>query len=210
MEPDLRRRSVIALAERCRYDAAHARQVADVALALFDQTRQVHGLGSRERGLLEYAALLHDIGHHISYVRHHKHSYYLIQNGELRGFEPAEIAVMAHVARYHRRRPPGKKHAPFAALPESSRRVVKVLAAHLRLADALDRSHRQVVRKLTVIAGGDAWRVDLEVDGDAELELWGAERRKGLLESVLGSALDFEAHPAPDTETVARERSKTA
>jgi exopolyphosphatase/guanosine-5'-triphosphate,3'-diphosphate pyrophosphatase len=210
MEPDLRRRSVIALAERCRYDAAHARQVADVALALFDQTRQVHGLGSRERGLLEYAALLHDIGHHISYVRHHKHSYYLIQNGELRGFEPAEIAVMAHVARYHRRRPPGKKHAPFAALPESSRRLVKVLAAHLRLADALDRSHRQVVRKLTVKARGDAWGVALEVDGDAELELWGAERRKGLLESVLGSALDFEAHPAPDTETVARERSKTA
>jgi exopolyphosphatase/guanosine-5'-triphosphate,3'-diphosphate pyrophosphatase len=210
-EPDLRRRSVVALAERCRFDAAHGRQVAEVALALFDQTRHRHGLGARERGLLEYAALLHDIGHHISYVRHHKHTYYLIRNGELRGFEPAEIELIATVARYHRRRPPTRKHAPFAALPEASRRVVKVLAAQLRLADALDRSHRQVVRKLTVVARGEAgMRLDLEVDGDSELELWGAERRKAAVEAVLGASLEIEAHPAPDTETVARERSKTA
>jgi exopolyphosphatase/guanosine-5'-triphosphate,3'-diphosphate pyrophosphatase len=209
-EPDVRRRSVVALAERCRYDAAHAGKVAGLALALFDQTRPRHGLGPRERSLLEYAALLHDIGHHISYVRHHKHSDYLIRHGELRGFDPAEIELIATVARYHRRRPPSKKHAPFAALPESSRRLVKVLAAHLRLADALDRSHRQVVRKLTLNLRGEAMRVALEVDGDSELELWGAERRKALLEAVLGTTIELEARQAPDTETVARERSKTA
>ena len=209
-EPDVRRRSVMALAERCHYDEAHARQVAVLALALFDQTRHRHGLGPRERSLLEYAALLHDIGHHISYARHHKHTYYLIRNGELRGFEPAEIELIASVARYHRRRPPSKKHAFFAALPEASRRPIKVLAAQLRVADALDRSHRQVVRKLEVTTRAEALLVSLEADGDFELELWGAERRKALLESVLGLPIGFEASQAPDTETVARERSKTA
>ncbi|MCY4121340.1 MAG: Ppx/GppA phosphatase family protein, partial [Acidobacteria bacterium] len=83
--PDVRRRSVIELAERCNYSEPHARQVMRMALSLFDQTSAIHGLATREREWLEYAALLHDIGVHISYSRHHKHSYYLIKNGDLRG-----------------------------------------------------------------------------------------------------------------------------
>ena len=102
-DPDVRRRSAIELAERCDWEADHSQQVARLALALFDQTRSLHGLGDREREWLEYAALLHDVGIHISYERHHRHSYYLIKNGDLRGFEPDEIEVIALVARYHRR-----------------------------------------------------------------------------------------------------------
>ena len=79
----------IELGERCGYWPEHAQQVAKLALAIFDQTRSVHGLGDRERDWLEYGALLHDIGVHISYERHHRHSYYLIKNGDLRGFDPA-------------------------------------------------------------------------------------------------------------------------
>ena len=104
--PDVRRRSVVELGERCSYWPEHAQQVARLALTLFDQTRSVHGLTDREREWLEYAALLHDIGVHISYERHHKHSYYLIKNGDLRGFEPDEIEIIALVARYHRQATP--------------------------------------------------------------------------------------------------------
>ena len=86
--PDIRRRSVIELAERCSYWPEHAHQIARLSLSVFDQTRGVHALTDREREWLEFAALLHDIGTHISYPRHHKHSYYLIKNGDLRGFEP--------------------------------------------------------------------------------------------------------------------------
>ena len=119
--PDVRRRSVMALAERCQYDEAHARHTAALALSLFDQTRERHGLGDEERALLEYAALLHDIGHHISYPGHHKHTYYLIKNGDLRGFDPAEIEVLANVARYHRRGHPRRKHPGFAAPAQRGR-----------------------------------------------------------------------------------------
>ena len=114
--PDNRRRSVIELAERCRYGAAHARQVARLSLSLFDQTRGSHGLPDRVREWLEYAALLHDIGDHVSYGRHHRHSAYLIRHGGLRGFEPEEVEALALIARYHRRAAPKKSDAEFGAL----------------------------------------------------------------------------------------------
>jgi exopolyphosphatase/guanosine-5'-triphosphate,3'-diphosphate pyrophosphatase len=193
--PDVRRRSVVDLAERCAYDEAHARHVAVLALSLFDQTKKHHGLGDPERSLLEYASLLHDIGHHISYPGHHKHSYYLIKNGDLRGFSPLEIETLANVARYHRRGLPRKKHAGFAALPRESRHATRVLAGCLRVADALDRSHRQAVRSVTVSERGTALKLRLEVQGEGELELWGARRRVDLIEETLGVSLKLESQP---------------
>src|SRR5690606_12309395 len=93
--PDVRRRSVIELAERCGYAPSHAQHVARLSLALFDGTRARHGLGAREREWLEYGALLHDIGTHISYQRHHRHSYYLIRHAGLLGFDPDEVERIA-------------------------------------------------------------------------------------------------------------------
>jgi exopolyphosphatase/guanosine-5'-triphosphate,3'-diphosphate pyrophosphatase len=193
--PDVRRRSVVGLAERCQYDEAHARHVAMLSLSLFDATRRRHRLGDAERALLEYAALLHDVGHHISYVGHHKHAYYLIKNGALRGFDPLEIEMLAQVARYHRRGAPRKKHATFASLPDDQRRAVRLLAAILRLTDALDRSHRQVVRSLSVVRRGRGLRLLCEVEGDCELEIWGAAGRRELLERVWGVPISLEATP---------------
>src|SRR5437763_3391464 len=134
--PDVRRRSVVELAERCNYWPEHATQVARLATILFDETRAIHGLTDREREWLEYAAILHDIGVHISYERHHKHSYYLIKNGDLRGFEPEEIEAIALVARYHRQATPKRRHDGFADLPRRSRQTVRTLAALVRLAES--------------------------------------------------------------------------
>jgi exopolyphosphatase/guanosine-5'-triphosphate,3'-diphosphate pyrophosphatase len=143
--PDVRCRSAVELAERCNYSPEHARQVTRLALAIFDQTRAAHDLGPREREWLEYGALLHDIGVHISYPRHHRHSYYLIKNGDLRGFEPEEVEVIALVARYHRRVPPKRAHEGYGQLPARLRRTVRTLSAMLRVAEGLDRSHQQSV-----------------------------------------------------------------
>jgi exopolyphosphatase/guanosine-5'-triphosphate,3'-diphosphate pyrophosphatase len=183
--PDPRQRSVIALAERCLFDEAHARHVAGLAVSLFDQTRPRHGLGERERALLEYAALLHDIGHHIAYPGHHKHTYYLIKNAGLRGFDPLEVELLANVARYHRRGHPRRRHPEFGALPKEGRRVVRVLAGLLRVADALDRSHRQTIRTLTVAERAGTLKIRGLASGDCELELWGVPRRTTLLEEAL-------------------------
>src|SRR5262249_27045564 len=152
---DVRRRSVIELAERCNWIPDHAQQVARLAMMLFDETRAVHGLTDREREWLEYAALLHDIGVHISYERHHKHSYYLIKNGDLRGFEPEEVEAIALIARYHRQATPKRKHDGFGTFNRRRRRAIRTLAAILRLAESLDRSHSQQLIGLELHDRGD-------------------------------------------------------
>ncbi|MGH9148548.1 MAG: HD domain-containing protein, partial [Vicinamibacterales bacterium] len=191
--PDVRRRSVIELCERCRYWPEHAQQVARLATSLFDQTRPVHGLTEREREWLEYAALMHDIGVHISYPRHHKHSYYLIKNGDLRGFEPTEIEFMALVARYHRSNTPKKSHEGMSDLKGDDRRMVRMLAALLRLAEGLERSHSQVVSKLELHDRRKDYLLKVRANGDSELELWAAHRQRAPLEALVGKPIYISA-----------------
>ena len=190
--PDVRRRSIVELGERCGYWSEHAQQVARLALALFDQTRSVHGFSDRERDWLEYGALLHDIGVHISYERHHRHSYYLIKNGDLRGFDPQEIEAIALIARYHRQGTPKKSHDGYGDLPGSMRRAVKALSAMVRLAEGLDRSHAQAVEGIDLYPRGDDYLARLRATGDAELELWAAHRHVAPLERLLGKPVRFE------------------
>jgi exopolyphosphatase/guanosine-5'-triphosphate,3'-diphosphate pyrophosphatase len=191
--PDVRRRSVIELAERCSYWPDHANQIARLSLSIFDQTRSTHGLTDREREWLEFAALLHDIGTHISYPRHHKHSYYLIKNGDLRGFEPAEAEIIALIARYHRKSAPKKTHGDFAALGAKKRKTVRTLAAILRFTETLDRSHAQAVTGVEMHDRGKEYLVKLRTTGDAELELWAAHRQIRPLERVLGKPIRLSA-----------------
>jgi len=190
--PDVRRRSVVELAERCNYWPEHANQVARLAVALFDQTRAIHGLTDREREWLEYAAILHDIGVHISYERHHKHSYYLIKNGDLRGFEPDEIDAIALLARYHRSATPKRRHEGFGELPRKQRATVRTLAAILRLAESLDRSHSQTISTIDLRDRGDDGLLQIRTAGDAELELWAAGRHAAPFERILGKPLRIE------------------
>jgi exopolyphosphatase/guanosine-5'-triphosphate,3'-diphosphate pyrophosphatase len=191
--PDVRRRSVFELGERCTYSPEHAAQVSRLAVTLFDQTRGMHGLTDREREWLEYAALLHDIGTHIAYDGHHKHSYYLIKNGELRGFEPHEIEIMALVARYHRRATPDKRHDGYASLGGARRRAVRALAAMLRLSESLDRSHAQIVQDIRLVDRGGEALLHLHARGDAELEVWAAQRHRDPFERLIGKPLRLEA-----------------
>src|SRR3954468_23774379 len=213
--PDVRRRSVFELAERCNYWPDHSQHVGRLAVALFDQTRAIHGLTDREREWLEYAAILHDIGEHISYEGHHKHSYYLVKNGDLRGFEPDEIETMALVARYHRQGTPKRKHEGFRDLPRRTRSTGRTLSAILRLAEGLDRSHAQSVSGLEIHDRGDDDLLRLRTTGDSELELWAAARHAAPFERMTGKPLRLEvghapAEAAPTTNTYVEQPDATA
>src|SRR5439155_417389 len=150
------RRAVEALAARFAGANPHGRHVARLALALFDGPAAALGLPATARELLNHAALPHDIGHAIDHNRHHHHSCYLIRNMELVAFDPLEIEIMAQVARGHRKQVPKLADPELQALPRAARRVVRGLAALLRTADALDRTHFGAVRRLRVAlsAGG--------------------------------------------------------
>jgi exopolyphosphatase/guanosine-5'-triphosphate,3'-diphosphate pyrophosphatase len=183
---DARRRSVNALATRFLARNEHGKQVARLGLKLFDATAPVLGLPKTARELLEYAALLHDVGHAIDHDRHNRHSYYLIKNAELFGFDTDEIEVIAQAARGHRKQAPKLDSPDLKLLGTAIRRHVRGLAAILRIADALDRSHFGVVKNIEV--GYLPGRVIVRIDSNgekADLELWTCERRTDLLSRLL-------------------------
>jgi exopolyphosphatase/guanosine-5'-triphosphate,3'-diphosphate pyrophosphatase len=195
--PDLRRRSVVGLCRRFAYHEAHAEQTARLALDVFRGTRALHGLSNADGELLEYAALLHDIGYHISPQRHHKHAAYLIASADMKGFTVEELAVIAQVVRYHRKATPKDSHAEFMALAPPLRRKVKVLAGILRIADGLDRSFTQLVRQVHVEASDKAVTMRIVVVGvggasDPSLEVWGARRKRDLFEEVFSRKVKIE------------------
>ena len=117
-----------------------------LSAALFDETAALHGLSPNDRELLEHSALLHDIGEHVASSGHHKHGAYLIRNGQLRGFSPEEIELIAAVVRWHRRGEP-RTTDEFPLLDADAIARVRVLDALLRVADGLDRSRNQVVQR---------------------------------------------------------------
>lgn len=183
---DTRRRSVHGVAARFLGDNAHGHHVAGLALTLFDATALVLGLNGDARELLEYAALLHDVGHAIDHDRHNRHSYYLIKNADLLGFDPGEIEMMALAARSHRKQGGQLDSTELRGLNSGARRTVRGMAAILRVADALDRSHFGVVKGIK--ARYSPGRLTIEVSAgprDGELEIWTCERRTDLLEKLL-------------------------
>jgi exopolyphosphatase/guanosine-5'-triphosphate,3'-diphosphate pyrophosphatase len=184
-----RRRAILDLGRRCHWQREHGEQVARLCLRLFDQLKPLHGLGREERELTEYGALLHDVGALISRDGHHKHSMYLILNGELAPFSRNEIRTIANIARYHRRSFPKSSHPHFASLPRRRRRTVRVGAALLRLADGLDRTSCSVVHDVVARVRPDRVEVLVESRGDAELEMWSAVSRARLFERVFGRKL---------------------
>jgi exopolyphosphatase/guanosine-5'-triphosphate,3'-diphosphate pyrophosphatase len=191
----LRRAAVAGLARRCSSDETHTGQVARLALSLFDQLAELHGLEARDREMLEFAALLHDVGQHVSRKGHHRHAAYLVENGELRGFEPAEVAFLAALVRHHRQGDPKSSEPRLAALEPDDRERVRKLAAILRVADGLDRSRRGVVEDVRANLGTDLVVLRVTATEDAELELWGARRRRELFEKVFQRELEITAAP---------------
>jgi exopolyphosphatase / guanosine-5'-triphosphate,3'-diphosphate pyrophosphatase len=176
----------IALGRRFRFESAHGRHVAALALSLFDQLEALHGLGRDDRRILLAAGLLHDIGTFLGYRKHHKHSLYILSQSELPGFAPDEILMVANVARYHRKSEPQSSHDAFMKLAEEDRDRVVSMAAILRIADALDREHLQNVRAVRARTTDD--RLVLELDGTGELllERWAVEKKAGLFEKTFG------------------------
>ena len=190
---DIRRSSVLHIAEMYHYEKTHGQHVASLALALFDQTKRIHKLTALEREYLEAAAILHEIGFYVSHALHHRHSYYLIRNADLLGFTENEKEIIANIARYHRKSHPKIKHEGFNMLSEEDRQTVIRLSAILRVADGLDRSHSALVKGFTVSSKGKTTTVKLaqKKGASVEMEVWGAERKKALFESTFKTNLVF-------------------
>jgi exopolyphosphatase/guanosine-5'-triphosphate,3'-diphosphate pyrophosphatase len=195
-EPPDREAAVERFAVNCDVDLVHGRQVARLAGQLFAQLAPRFGMAADDLPLLETAARLQDVGYLINYDQHHKHSYHLILNSRLAGFRPRELELVANIARYHRGARPKQKHGNFRQLSAEDQQRVRRLAAILRLAGGLDRSHTQQVREVTLAVGQD--EIDMRVISHdlPEVDLWGAKRRAHFFEKAFGVSLSIFWQPS--------------
>lgn len=183
---DARKHSIAALAQKFEGANEHGKTVARLAGQIFDATAEALDLPAHAHELLEYAALLHDIGHTIDHDRHNRHSYYLIKNADLFGFTPDEIEAIAQVARGHRKQGAKVDSPELYSLAEDKRRMVRSLAAILRIADGLDRTHFGVVRSVHLSYAPGKLLIDVDSGSErADLELWTCEKRVDLLAKLL-------------------------
>jgi exopolyphosphatase/guanosine-5'-triphosphate,3'-diphosphate pyrophosphatase len=181
-----RQTAVVAFARRYAWDEPHSRLVADLAVALFDQTQHLHRLGAPERELLYFSGLLHDVGTAVAQSAHHKHSLYIIGNADIEGFSDQELRLIANIARYHRKALPSQNHVDYTSLGASDQRLVRRLGALLRLADGLDLDHFQVVEGVRVTDSGGAITLELRSRDEPRLALWAIEQLSDLFESEFG------------------------
>ncbi len=200
----VRQRSVLKTAKKFHVNIEHGDRVAVFALSIFDQTKGIlHNWGAEERQLLWAAAILHNCGHYVSHSSHHKHSYYLIRNSELLGYNETEIEIIANVARYHRKSAPKKKHDSYGSLTSKThRQIVNQLSAILRLGVALDRRQIGAITRLQCEYLSKEKEFRLKVypahfGDDCALELWSLDYKKGIFEA------EFEVKLVPILETSA-------
>lgn len=192
-QSSIRQRSVLKIAKKYQTNLEHGDRVAAFALSIFDQTQaQIHNWGANQRQLLWAAAVLHNSGHHVSHSAHHKHSYYLIRNSELLGYNETEIEIIANIARYHRKSPPKKKHENYRnLLHKEHRTMVNQLSAMLRLAVALDRRQIGAIAHIQCEYQPNFQEFKMlifpsTIEDECGLEMWSLDYKKGVFEEEFG------------------------
>lgn len=181
--------SALRLGEKYQFDAIHAKLVSRLAGKLFDQSSLLHDLGTEYKLLLEVAALLHDIGHFVNTVDHHKHGYYILRSSPLIGLSEDQQNIVANVMLYHRKAMPSLEDEGFRTLSARDRVVVIKLSALLRLADALDVSHSGRVEDIWFEKQKNVCKLKIQGQGDLMLEKWTLEKRQKLFQEIFGVKL---------------------
>ncbi len=205
-----RRAAVEEFAKNCGVDLPHARQVARIASTLWQQLTSPLKLKADDRELIEAAALIANVGYLINFDGHHKHSYHLILNSELPGYERRQLQILANVARYHRGTRPKKRHENFLELSTEDQRRVCELSAILRLALALDRTHQQHVEQVRASVRNEIVRIAIQSQDEANVDMWAAERKVDLFERVFGRKVRFSAYTPHSRRGQRKVRSATS
>lgn len=190
VEPKELEAYALELGRRFHFSEIHARAVVQHARRLFAATKDLHSLNEEAETLLVLASYLHDIGQIINYSGHHKHSYYIIKSVPFFGLTPRQKQIVAAVTRYHRKASPSLKHEAFQLVPVKDREMVLILAAILRVADAVDRDHEAKVIGLELVIQPKKISLVLEAEVDVAIELWAIRKKQRLFEQVFHRELE--------------------
>ncbi len=188
-------RSAESLARKYRVHRAHSAQVTQLSQQLFDATTDLHLLDDHDALLLKCAAIVHECGNFINARAHHKHSQYIIQHSEIFGLGQKDISIIALVARYHRRSCPKPSHTDYRNLSSTDRMRVSKLAAILRIADALDRSHSSRISEINVRVSRKKLNIDLVGISDASVERLAMRSKADLFQDIYGLSVTLHELP---------------
>lgn len=187
----LRARAVQSLAKKFNYDEEHSLKVSELAVELFNQLATYHELGMLEKELLQYAAILHDIGKFIHVSSHHKHGQYIIASSNLSGFMTMELLLISNIVRYHRKAGPKADHPNFQVLSPKDKRTALILAGILRIADNLDRGHRNFVSHLFTNVSDTKIEIEVFAKHEIEMEIAAAMENSDLLAEAFGRKVEI-------------------
>jgi len=192
---DLRHRKAANLVYKYESDWSENSHVAYLALQIFEQTQKLHKYGDFEREILEFAALLHDIGQFISFRQHHKNSRYIIKQTDPRGFNDEEMLLIRHLVRYHCKAKPTKKHKKFKQLSKRHRRLIKILSGMLRIAVALNKTKNQRVKAVACEVSKKKLKITVSGAENLEVEIWAARRSCEVLAEALDCQVEVQKKP---------------
>jgi len=165
---------------------SHSRLVEKFAVLIFDKMKKVHGLGAREKLLLQTAAILHEVGKHINLRNHSRHSYNIVSGLDIVGLNQLETEIVATICLYHSRHTPTLNDENYAQLSVSDRVLASKLTAIFRVADSLDRSHIQKFGDLDVKLTDEGLSITVSTGKNSDLENWSFDEKSRFFEEVFG------------------------
>lgn len=178
--------SVWFIAEKYNVDKKHAEFIEKIALLIFDKTYRYHMLGERERLYLQVASILHDVGNYVDFSEHDVHSYNIIRIRNITGFSNNELNLIANIARYHANEIPLHSHENYNTLVDADKIILLKLSAILKLAEALDVSHKQKIQDIEIYTHDNKLCFYLNTKYDTILEQWDFSNNAKYFEEVMG------------------------
>lgn len=173
------------LSKRYRSYSPHIDALCSMSTQIFDAIKKVHGLGARDRLLLQVAAILHDCGKFVSLANGPECAYDIIMASEVIGLSHLEREIVARTVLYNTN--PLEPYANVAdKMDIQSYMTAAKLAAILRVSNALDRSHKQKFTKIRVSLKEKRLLITVETDGDIILEKGLLEKKSDSFESIFG------------------------
>ena len=178
------------IAKRYKSNQAHIRHMEYLCTEIFNKTRKIHGMKQRERLLLQIAAILHNCGKFISLTNVSECAYNIIMATEIIGLSHYERSIIANVVKYNTT---GftyfRENDLSMEMTTDEYLLIAKLTAILRIANALDRGHRQKCRDAVITVKDDQMIVSVETQEDLTLEKVTLEERASFFEEV------FNLHP---------------
>ncbi|MEM9443993.1 MAG: HD domain-containing protein [Verrucomicrobiota bacterium] len=180
--------------QKIELEPEHVLQVHALATSLFDQSKKIHRFSTRERKILEAAALLHDIGWSQSPTgkKHHKISAQMILEHEWHSTNIQDVILIAQIARYHRKALPKVKHKAFQSLSPNDQKIVTINAALLRIADALDRSHSSLISEIFFNLSEETWTLTAVSSTNCANEISAFQKKSNLFNQYFKTNLKLE------------------